>query len=130
MCQNVRIAVAAAKIAAHMSQLKSFYLFINLTSCTGNFAANLQSAKLNFLLIFVWYQYIITSAITFSLTLCWAVRKFINKQNFIANLESELSIGDHSMTDNVAITDEEFYDVKKRCGSDHVMHMPFDFITE
>jgi len=35
------------------------------------------------------------------------------------------------MTENYTITDEAFYDAKKRCGSDHVMLLlNFHFVTE
>lgn len=43
--------------------------------------------------------------------------------NFSFTLESELSTNDYSMTENLSITDETFYDAKTRCGNDHVMLM-------
>ena len=45
----------------------------------------------------------------------------INLNFFLFNLESESSTNRHPMTEHLAITDEAFYDAKKRCGGDHVM---------
>lgn len=40
---------------------------------------------------------------------------------FCFKLESELSTNDETVTENLTITDEVFYDAKKRCDGDHMM---------